>query len=159
MNHALRIAWFRYRANSRRRSSSLLTIVVLIGLIGGVALASIAGARRTDSSFPTYLASTNPSTAEVISTYDAPGLGVKTGFDPVLDAKIGRLPTVTRSTNAVIFDGNINLNGVKGLHAHVIAGETPPRLLAAMTESSHRWTASRSSREGSPTPHESAKRS
>ncbi len=131
MNQALRIAWFRYRANSRRRLSGLLTIVVLIASIGGVALASVAGARRTDASFPTYLASTNPSTAEVIAVYDAPGLGVKSGFNAQLVAKIAHLPLVERSTNAVIFDGNINLNAIKGVHPHIIAGETPPTFIGS----------------------------
>ena len=35
--------------------------MLLIGLVGGVALGSAAAARRTESSFPVYLASTNPS--------------------------------------------------------------------------------------------------
>jgi hypothetical protein len=65
---ALRIAWFRFRANFRRRLTGLLTIAVLIGVIGGVALASVAGARRTESSFPTYFASTSPSTVGVFSS-------------------------------------------------------------------------------------------
>jgi hypothetical protein len=35
--------------------------VLLVGLVGGPAMASIAGARRTQSSYPTFLSSTNPS--------------------------------------------------------------------------------------------------
>jgi hypothetical protein len=46
---------------------------MLIGSVGGLALASVAGARRTESSFPTYVASINPSTVEVLSRYDDPG--------------------------------------------------------------------------------------
>ncbi len=38
-----------------------LSIVLLVGLVGGLAMASLAGARRTQSSYPTFLASTNPS--------------------------------------------------------------------------------------------------
>jgi hypothetical protein len=40
-------------------------LVVLIGLVGGVALGSLAGARRTASSFPTFLAASNPSDLEI----------------------------------------------------------------------------------------------
>ena len=38
-----------------------LSLAILVGLIGGVAMASVTAARRTDSSYPDYLASTNPS--------------------------------------------------------------------------------------------------
>ena len=131
MIQALRIAWFRFRANFRRRLTGLVTIAVLIGAIGGVALASVAGARRTESSFPTYFASTNPSTVGVISSYDDPGLGVKSGFNPRLVAAISRLPFVKRTTNAIIFDGNINLPAINGLHSHVLAGETPPSFVGS----------------------------
>ena len=131
MNQALRIAWFRYRARFRRRLIGLVTITVLIGAIGGVALASVAGARRTESSFPTYFASTNPSTAAVFSSYDDPELGVTSGFDPQLVAMIARLPLVKRVASAIIFDGNINLSAVKGTHSHVLAGETPPTFIGS----------------------------
>ena len=52
---------YRFRATFRRRWTGYLTLVVLIALVGGVAMAAVAGARRTQSSFPAYLASTNPS--------------------------------------------------------------------------------------------------
>lgn len=55
------MVWYRFRATIHRRWGSYLAIVLLIGLVGGVAMATIAGARRTQSSFPTFLASTNPS--------------------------------------------------------------------------------------------------
>jgi hypothetical protein len=39
----------------------LLSVVVLVGLTGGIAMGSLAAARRTQSSYSTFLASTNPS--------------------------------------------------------------------------------------------------
>ncbi len=62
MRQVLHVTWYRYRATFVRQLSSYLTIVLLIGVIGGVALASVAAARRTQSSYPVFLASTNPST-------------------------------------------------------------------------------------------------
>jgi len=59
--------------------TSYLGIVLLIGLVGGVAMASIAGARRTESSFPAFIASTNPSTVGVFTMYRDPLLGLTTG--------------------------------------------------------------------------------
>ncbi|HEY2688090.1 MAG TPA: FtsX-like permease family protein [Streptosporangiaceae bacterium] len=58
---AARLAWYRFRITFRRRLGSYLALAVLTGLIGGVAMASMTAARRTDSSYPDYLASTNPS--------------------------------------------------------------------------------------------------
>jgi hypothetical protein len=55
------LAWYRLRATVRRRIGGYLALAILVGLIGGIALASVTAARRTDSSYPDYLASTNPS--------------------------------------------------------------------------------------------------
>ncbi len=57
----MRVAAFRHRATFAQRRSGYLTLVLLVGLVGGLALGSIAAARRTQSSFTSYLASTNPS--------------------------------------------------------------------------------------------------
>jgi hypothetical protein len=56
-----RLARYRLRATLHRRLAGYLALAVLVGLIGGVAMASITAARRTESSYPDYLASTNPS--------------------------------------------------------------------------------------------------
>src|ERR1700722_17770174 len=61
-SHTLEFAWYRFRATFARRWSTYLSVILLIGLTGGLAMASIAGARRTQSSYPTFLQSTNPST-------------------------------------------------------------------------------------------------
>jgi hypothetical protein len=44
---------------------SYLSVVLLIGLTGGLAMASVAAARRTQASYPTFLSSTNPSTLTI----------------------------------------------------------------------------------------------
>ena len=61
MSEVLRIAWYRFRSTLRRRWRGYVSVVLLIGLLGGVAMASIAGGRRTQSSYPTFFTSTNPS--------------------------------------------------------------------------------------------------
>ena len=127
-----RVAWYRYRSSLARRWTGYLGVVLVIALVGGLALASLAGARRTDSSFPTYLASTNPSTLGVFTRYDDPELKIDTGYSAKLAATVARLPLVTRAATAVIFDANINLNGVKGIHFHGLAGETPPTILGTL---------------------------
>ena len=61
MSSAWRVAWYRFRVTLGRRWGGLFAIVVLIALLGGLAMGAVAGARRTQSSFSTYLKSTNPS--------------------------------------------------------------------------------------------------
>lgn len=65
-------------------------ITLLIGLVGGLAIGSIGAARRTQSSFNVFLASTNPSDLSVLM----PG--------PNLTSDFGRLPLV-RHVSAVQF--------------------------------------------------------
>ena len=47
---ALRIAGYRFTTTFRRRWGDYAVLVVLIGLIGGIAMASVQAGRRTQSS-------------------------------------------------------------------------------------------------------------
>jgi hypothetical protein len=95
-----RVAWYRFRATLGRRWGGYLSLALVIGLAGGVALGSAAAARRTESSFPVFLASTNPSdlTVQYASDYYA-GM-------PSFARAVARLPQVRRAGIAVepIFD-------------------------------------------------------
>ena len=53
----LTVARYRFRVTFRRRWPDYVTIVVFIGLVGGLAMGTIAGARRTQSSSPKFLLS------------------------------------------------------------------------------------------------------
>ncbi|MGB8197947.1 MAG: FtsX-like permease family protein [Acidimicrobiales bacterium] len=66
------VGWFWFRANFGRRRANYLTIVLLVGAIGGLALGSVAAAGRTASSYNTFLASTNPS--DLTFTVEAPNI-------------------------------------------------------------------------------------
>jgi hypothetical protein len=79
-SNATRVGWFWFRANFARRWSNYLTIVLLVGSIGGLALGSVAAARRTQSSYNTFLASTNPSDL-TIAVY-APNIAAKLAHLP-----------------------------------------------------------------------------
>jgi hypothetical protein len=76
-----------------RRWGGLLAIVLLVGLIGGLALASLAGARRTQSSFPVVLASTRPSDLLVLHNDSA---NDSNQSDPAFLRALGALPQVKR---------------------------------------------------------------
>ena len=91
------VAWYVFRATFRRRWSGLLAIVLLIGLVGGLAMGSIAGARRTESSYPSFLARTDPSDLLV-----QPTEAVACSSD--LINQIARLPHVRRVACADSFN-------------------------------------------------------
>jgi hypothetical protein len=81
----MRVAWYRFTATFGRSWGGYLSIVLLVGLIGGVAMGSIAAARRTQGSYATFLASTNPS-----------DLSLNSVFAPNLTKDLEQLPGVQR---------------------------------------------------------------
>jgi len=50
----VQLGWYRFRCTFSRRWGEYLALVLLIGLVGGLAMGSVAAARRTDSSFSVY---------------------------------------------------------------------------------------------------------
>jgi hypothetical protein len=89
-----RVAWYRFRTTFRSRRGGYLALILLIGLVGGLAMGAVAGARRTQSSYPTFFASTNPSDFIFLSAVFNPASGGTTGYDPTVLAQIARLPHV-----------------------------------------------------------------
>ena len=89
-----RLAWYRFRATFRRRWPGYLALAVLIGLVGGVALGSVSAARRTDASYPKFLASTNPSDL-VVQPF------TRTSYSPGFLRQLARLPHVSGVAAAV----------------------------------------------------------
>jgi hypothetical protein len=100
----LRVARYRFRATFGRRWGGYLTIVLLVGLVGGLAMASIAGARRTQASFPFYLASTNPSDLYLTTANWAPGSPNVAGTDLGTAGSLARLHDVRRVENEYSID-------------------------------------------------------
>ena len=56
-----RAALYRVRATLHMRWGGYLAVVLFVGLVGGVAMGAMAGARRTQSAFPAYLAAKDAS--------------------------------------------------------------------------------------------------
>jgi hypothetical protein len=93
----LRVGWFRTRATFADQWLSYLSIVLLIGLLGGLAMASVAAARRTQSSFSIFIASTNPSDLTIAAFPNGP----TAAYSPALTAKIRAFPNVTKVESIV----------------------------------------------------------
>ena len=137
MRPVLRVVWFRFRATFARRWGGLFAIVLLIGLLGGLAMGAVAGARRTQSSFPAYLASTNPTDLKVALLN--PNTGA-VGYNSSAAAQLERLPGVKRVATYTIFNPEIvaldvpdasNGDGVEPADRPRPAGEQPATLGAS----------------------------
>ncbi len=87
------VAWYRYRRTFRRRFGGYLTIVLLVGLVGGLGMGAIVGARRTASAFPNYLAASRASDLQVTIYPTGPTLGL---YNPAITRQLARLPHVRR---------------------------------------------------------------
>ncbi len=87
---ASRLAWYRLSTTARRRWATYLGLVLIIGLVGGAGLGALAAARRTASSYTTFLASTNPS-----------DLTLNINKGPDISAKLSRLAGVAKVATAL----------------------------------------------------------
>jgi hypothetical protein len=119
---ALRVAWYRFRCTLRARWSGYLALTLLLGLIGGLAIGSVAAARRTQGAYPAYLAATSPSDLTVLT-----GLSTsqESGYDPAVIAKIAALPGVRHVASYALV--NVAILGLNGAPVALpfVAGELP----------------------------------
>ncbi len=94
IEHGFGVALYRIRCTFRRRWAGYLSLVLLVGLVGGLGLGSLVAARRTQSSFSTFLAGTNPSDL-LVSVYSGnSGGSANPSYSPRLTQAIARLPGV-----------------------------------------------------------------
>ena len=108
----LRFSRYRFQGTFRQRRAAYLSLVLLIGLVGGLSMGALAAARRTESSYPTFLASTNPSNLSVATALWNPALGYTTGYNAPLVATVARLPDVRRAESySAIYSEPIGANG------------------------------------------------
>ena len=95
----LNVSWYWFRTSLSRRLTSYLSIALLIGLVGGIAMGSVIAAQRTSSSYNVFLASTNPS--DIDMTIGAPNL----------TSELSHLPLVKHVGTATLYDGAFPVGG------------------------------------------------
>jgi putative ABC transport system permease protein len=99
--------WMRTRSELRSHLAGVISLVLLVGVIGGVVIAAAAGARRTVSAYPRFLRAENALDLVVNVT----------GRDPraisKLDREIQSLPQVRDSSLATIAKGYLRIPGSK----------------------------------------------
>jgi hypothetical protein len=88
VGQAVRVAGYRFRATFAKRWPGYLSAVLLIGLIGGLSMASVAAGRRTQSSYPAFVRSTNPSDLD-FSAQTGSAIGTA-----AFDRKLAKVPDV-----------------------------------------------------------------
>jgi hypothetical protein len=89
--------WLRATAQLRGRVGATVLLAVLVGLAGGMVLAAVAGARRTDAALPRFIAYDNTVDAEVVSD-----VGTQPRLDPLGREvrAVAALPEVAAATRA-----------------------------------------------------------
>ena len=99
-----------------------MVLVLLIGLVGGVALGSLAAARRTDSSFSIFLAHSNPSDLMIEPAGGGPGVGQPNHAQQLVDA-VRRYPQVTHVESYVALSVSLVHSGrvqARSLNGNVV---------------------------------------
>ncbi len=90
-----RVITYRARRTLAHRFRSYLAITLVLGALGGLALGSIAAARRTQSAYPQFLESTNPSTLQVtVWEYTTSTGAVPLRQQDAMAGELSRLPNV-----------------------------------------------------------------
>jgi hypothetical protein len=118
VTESLRVGWYRFVATFRVRSGGYLTIVLLVGFLGGLAMASVAGARRTQSSFSTLMARSNASQMYGLTGVYNPTIG-QTGYSSSLVKELEHLRYVKDVKS--LADMNLLILNAKG--APILASE------------------------------------
>ncbi len=99
-------AWYRTIRGFRRQRAGYVVLVLLIGLVGGLALGSVAAARRTASSFSTFLAWSNPSDLMIEPAGGGPGVGQPDHVQHLIDT-VRRYPEVKRVESYVALSASL----------------------------------------------------
>ena len=92
-----RVSWYWFLTTFQRRRSSYVAIVLLVGVVGGLAMGSVIASRRTAASYNVFLAHSNPSDLSLV--IGAPDLTSDFAHLPLVrhvatgDFYIGVIPT------------------------------------------------------------------
>ena len=123
MSQVVRVAWYRFRATFGRRWGGYLTIVLLVGLLGGLSMGAVAGARRTQSAYPAYLSGSHASDLEV-SVYLDDGNDPAHSYSPQLSNEISHLRDVAHAgTDLVLFVAPLNSKGLPANSTAIADGQ------------------------------------
>lgn len=111
----LRAVRYRFGRCLARRRSGLVALLLVVALGGGLAMGALAGARRTASSFTTFLHGTRSSDMSLGTAIVGAGIAASSGYDAGFIRTLSRLPHVVRTRS------------YSGLDAFQLARDGTPR--------------------------------
>jgi ABC-type antimicrobial peptide transport system permease subunit len=122
MSETASFAWYRLRATVGAELSAFVSIVILVGALGGLSMGAVAAARSTESSFSDFVASTHIPQLFVFDGVINPGIGLDSAYNPALLHQLSRLPHVEHVESTVELNmGPMTPNG----HPITAASGTP----------------------------------
>ena len=101
MGAPMAYAWYRFRSTLRSELSYFLSVVLLVGAVGGLALGAIEAARSTESSFADLVTSSRVPQLFVFDGVINPGIGLDSAYNPGLLRTLSHLPDVERVESTV----------------------------------------------------------
>ncbi len=112
MTRVLAVAAYRTRATLARQWGSLLSTVLLIGLLGGLSMGALAAGRSTESSMSQLAKADNVADLFALDGYYNPSVGLESGYNPGLLRTIRHLPHVIGVTSEVgLSTGPVSASG------------------------------------------------
>lgn len=116
---AFKVGGYRFRSTLRSRWTTYVSLALFIAVLGGVAMGTVAGARRTETSFTSLLNSRNASQVfGPIQVYN-PQAGYKTGYSASAIDLVRRLPHVAH------VEALVGLNAFPvGPHGQALPGDS-----------------------------------
>ncbi len=96
MARTMSYAWYRLRTTLRSELSYFITVIVLVGALGGLSMGAVAAARSTESSFSDYVAASHVPQLFVLDGVINPAIGLDSAYNPMLLRQLSHLPHVQR---------------------------------------------------------------
>ena len=93
---AMSFAGYRFRTTLRSELSYYVSVILLVGALGGLSMGAVAAARSTESSFSDYVASSHVPDLFVLDGVINPAIGLDSAYNPALLRKLSHLPHVER---------------------------------------------------------------
>ena len=105
MGRTMSYAWYRLRTTLRSELSYFITVIVLVGALGGLSMGAVAAARSTESSFSDYVASSHVPNLFVLDGVINPAIGLDSAYNPTLLRRLSHLQHVQRVESTLELNG------------------------------------------------------
>ena len=98
---AVSFAGYRFRTTFKSELSYYVSVILLVGALGGLSMGAVAAARSTESSFSDLVASSHVPNLFVLDGVINPAIGLDSAYNPALLRKLSHLPHVERVADTV----------------------------------------------------------